>query len=161
MSFRAQVSPFLILLDSTSSMNTPKMAQHSITFYWFLTPEKYHCRGIFHFNGIEVQCHRIWGWNGGVPEICDNEKHYHLYSWFDVRKRITQDPDRTWSEKHLILSSTSQTSGTTSFPSHIIFTFRGARSAGCKTGRSSVSLICQSTPQSDSHFCITSFFYLV
>lgn len=55
---------------------------------------------------------------------------------------LTQDPFRTWSENDLILSSTSQTSGTTFFPSHMISTSLGARRATCSTGRSSVLFIC-------------------
>lgn len=51
-------------------------------------------------------------------------------------------PDLTFSEKALILSSTSQTSGTTSFPSATSLAPRGALVATCSTARSSVELMC-------------------
>mmetsp|Transcript_5888 Transcript_5888/g.16804 ORF Transcript_5888/g.16804 Transcript_5888/m.16804 type:complete len:292 (-) Transcript_5888:193-1068(-) len=51
-------------------------------------------------------------------------------------------PLRTRSEKSLILSSTSHTSGTTFLPSASTSASRGARSAQCSTDRSSVVLMC-------------------
>lgn len=54
----------------------------------------------------------------------------------------THSPDRTFSENALILSSTSQTSGTTSLPSATSLAPRGARVATCSTARSSVELMC-------------------
>mmetsp|Transcript_37851 Transcript_37851/g.72533 ORF Transcript_37851/g.72533 Transcript_37851/m.72533 type:complete len:327 (+) Transcript_37851:1310-2290(+) len=54
----------------------------------------------------------------------------------------THSPSRTRSEKTLILSSTSCTSGTTFLPSAMITSEAGARRAGCSTARSSVELMC-------------------
>mmetsp|Transcript_6597 Transcript_6597/g.16381 ORF Transcript_6597/g.16381 Transcript_6597/m.16381 type:complete len:205 (+) Transcript_6597:1619-2233(+) len=54
----------------------------------------------------------------------------------------THSPLRTLSEKLLILSSTSHTSGTTLRPSTMIFWSRRARVATCSTARSSVLLMC-------------------
>lgn len=51
-------------------------------------------------------------------------------------------PERTFSEKALILSKTSQTSGTTSLPSATSLAPRGARVATWSTARSSVELMC-------------------
>ena len=50
-------------------------------------------------------------------------------------------PERTRAARSAIRSSTSWTSGTTSWPSTSITASRGARSATCSTGRSSVTLM--------------------
>ena len=50
-------------------------------------------------------------------------------------------PLRTRSEKSVILSSTAWTCGTTFWPSTMIDAPNGARSATCRTARSSVMLI--------------------
>mmetsp|Transcript_91529 Transcript_91529/g.222278 ORF Transcript_91529/g.222278 Transcript_91529/m.222278 type:complete len:218 (-) Transcript_91529:366-1019(-) len=54
----------------------------------------------------------------------------------------THSPSRTLSVKSLILSRTSQTSGTTFLPSTLITLLRGARVATWSTARSSVELMC-------------------
>mmetsp|Transcript_2908 Transcript_2908/g.11465 ORF Transcript_2908/g.11465 Transcript_2908/m.11465 type:complete len:303 (-) Transcript_2908:510-1418(-) len=54
----------------------------------------------------------------------------------------SHSPLRTFSVKSLILSRTSQTSGTTFLPSTLITLLRGARVATWSTARSSVELMC-------------------